>query len=168
MPKKLMDLEWKKKISTGSCFLISDLITNNMGGKMKKKQSQFKPWVQAPWVRCYCPVGMNGDDRWAGRGWGGWGEVGRRLSDSSREVEGSRMGVGGPEAGRTRRHAPSSLDLWRAKALTRLSHRGGELRDSTSGMSIGERETLSMWTASHTTTDMSAISGSIIDKSPTV
>lgn len=42
------------------------------------RRSHFKPWMWSPWVRCYCPVGMNGDDRWAGRGWGGWEEVVRQ------------------------------------------------------------------------------------------
>lgn len=102
---------------------------------------------------------------WEGVG-GVEGRLGGGCQTAVEKLRGSRMRVGGAEAGRTRRRTPSSLDLWRAKALTRLSHRGGELRDSTSGMSIGERETLSMCerTASHTTTDMSAISGSIIDK----
>lgn len=38
--------------------------------KVRRGRRGSKPWARAPWVRCYCPVGMNGDDRWAGRGWG--------------------------------------------------------------------------------------------------
>lgn len=77
-----------------------------------KNQSCLKPWTWPPWVRCYCPVGMNGDDRWAGRGWVGFG---RRLSDSSRELEGVAGGWG--LAGQT---AYSFPVFWRAKASTKL------------------------------------------------
>lgn len=84
-----------------------------------KNQSCLKPWTWPPWVRCYCPVGMNGDDRWAGRGWVGFG---RRLSDSSRELEGVVGELWGRGAGGgwlDGQHTPS-LDFWRAKALTKL------------------------------------------------
>lgn len=75
-----------------------------------ENQSCLKPWMWPPWVRCYCPVGMNGDDRWAGRGWVGFG---RRLSDSSRELEGVVGGLAG------QRHTPSPV-FSRAKASTKL------------------------------------------------
>lgn len=111
--------------------------------------------------------------------WEGVGVVGRRLSDSSRESRVRReKGRGrGRTAGRTDVRSVDqsggrmdgrcsmllfSLDLrgWEGtKALTWLSQRRGgggggrKLRDSTSGICIGERETLSMCksTASHTT-----------------
>ena len=78
-----------------------------------KNQRSLKPWTWPPWVRCYCPVGMNGDDRWAGRGWVGFG---RRLSDSSRESEGVAGGLWG---WLDKRHAPSPV-FWSAKASTKL------------------------------------------------
>lgn len=77
-----------------------------------KNQSCLKPWTWSPWVRCYCPVGMNGDDRWAGRGWVSFG---RRLSDSSRELEGVVEGLG---AGWT--NGVLRPVFWRAKASTKL------------------------------------------------
>lgn len=90
----------------------------------------------------------------------GGGGVGRRLSDSSRVGRRGREG-GGVEAGRTNSILrPRSLTF---KALTRLLHKGEFIR-STSGMSIFKIYNLSMYgiTASRITTDMSAISGTII------
>lgn len=65
-------------------------------------QRGSKPWVRAPWVRCYCPVGMNGDDRWAGRGWGLLGG-GCQTAVESRGWGGRRGGWGcrGRPAGQT-------------------------------------------------------------------
>lgn len=92
--------------------------------------------------------------------WEGVGVVGRRLSDSSRESRVRReKGVGSRPAswadvrslnqsgGRTDGRCSVllfSLDLRGqegTKALTWLSHRGGgrKLRDSTSGMYVGEK-----------------------------
>lgn len=36
---------------------------NKQSERKYEEQSQFQPWMLTPWVRCYCPVGMNGDDR---------------------------------------------------------------------------------------------------------
>lgn len=133
--------------------------------KTERIKSCLKPWTWPPWVRCYCPVGMNGDDRWAGRGWVG---IGRRLSDSSRvELEGVvGWGAGGGGAG------------WTNGVLLPLSSEGLRRRQSydrrgsmgaTSGMFFLQRETLSRCerTTGQITTDMSAIFHAAWYKSPT-
>lgn len=83
---------------------------------------------------------------------------GRRLSDSSRELEGVVEGLG---AGWTIGvlHLLSSEGLRRRQSYDRRGSMG-----STSGMSILQRETLSRCeiTTGQITTDMSAISRSIV------